>query len=98
MPIRAFVNFNGNDSGSVSIRTSSNVSSITDNGVGSYRVNFSTTLPSIPAVGASINNVAVNSNFGLNVFGVGTGSVGLYCVENGVATDKTVVTMLAVAT
>lgn len=98
LPIRAFVNFNGNDSGSVSIRTSSNVSSITDNGVGSYRVNFSTTLPSIPAVGASINNVAVNSNFGLNVFGVGTGSVGLYCVENGVATDKTVVTMLAVAT
>jgi hypothetical protein len=37
------VNFNG--TGVVAIRASSNVSSITDVGVGSYRVNFSTQMP-----------------------------------------------------
>ena len=40
---RAWVNFNG--SGTVSIRASGNVSSITDNGVGDYTVNFSSALP-----------------------------------------------------
>lgn len=98
IPVRAFVNFNGNVLGSIVIRTSSNVSSITDNGVGIYRVNFSTALPSKPAVGASINNVSANTNFGVNVNGVGTSSVSLFCVENGSQTDKTEVTMLAVAT
>ena len=37
---RAWVNFNG--TGTVAIRASGNVSSITDNGVGSYTVNFIT--------------------------------------------------------
>lgn len=37
---RAFVNFNG--TGTVAIRTSGNVSSITDNGTGNYTVNFIT--------------------------------------------------------
>lgn len=40
---RAWVNFNG--TGTVSIRSSGNVSSITDNGTGDYTVNFSTSLP-----------------------------------------------------
>jgi hypothetical protein len=40
---RAWVNFNG--TGTVAIRASGNVSSITDNGVGSYTVNFSTAMP-----------------------------------------------------
>ena len=39
---RAWVNFNG--IGTVAIRASGNVSSITDNNVGSYTVNFTTTL------------------------------------------------------
>lgn len=39
---RAFCNFNG--TGTVSIRASGNVSSITDLGTGNYRVNFSTAL------------------------------------------------------
>jgi hypothetical protein len=38
----AFVNFNG--TGTVAIRASYNVSSITDNGVGDYTVNFTTAL------------------------------------------------------
>lgn len=40
---RAWVNFNG--SGTVAIRASGNVSSITDNGVGDYTVNFTTAMP-----------------------------------------------------
>jgi hypothetical protein len=39
---RAWVNFNG--TGTVAIRASFNVSSITDNGVGDYTVNFTTAL------------------------------------------------------
>lgn len=40
---RAWVNFNG--SGTVAIRASFNVSSITDNGTGDYTVNFTTAMP-----------------------------------------------------
>jgi uncharacterized protein (AIM24 family) len=40
---RAWVNFNG--TGTVAIRASGNVSSITDNGTGDYTVNFSTSMP-----------------------------------------------------
>jgi hypothetical protein len=39
---RAWVNFNG--TGTVAIRASGNVSSITDNGAGDYTVNFTTAL------------------------------------------------------
>jgi hypothetical protein len=63
---RAWVNFNG--TGSVAIRASGNVSSITDNGTGDYTVNFTTAMPdanyavvtgassnSDPAAGAGFN-------------------------------------------
>jgi len=40
---RAWVNFNG--TGTVAIRGSANVSSITDNGAGDYTVNFTTAMP-----------------------------------------------------
>lgn len=40
---RAWVNFNG--TGTVAIRASYNVSSITDNGTGDYTVNFTNALP-----------------------------------------------------
>ena len=42
---RAWVNFNG--TGTVAIRASGNVSSITDNGVGQYTVNFTTAMVDI---------------------------------------------------
>ena len=42
---RAWVNFNG--TGTVAIRASGNVSSITDLGVGTYRINFSTAFPDV---------------------------------------------------
>ena len=40
---RAFCNFNG--TGTVAIRASFNVTSITDNGTGDYTVNFTTAMP-----------------------------------------------------
>lgn len=52
---KAWVNFNG--TGTVAIRAAFNVSSITDNGVGIYTVNFSTSM--------------VDSNYGVALGGVG---------------------------
>lgn len=40
---RAWVNFNG--TGTIAIRASANVSSITDNGIGDYTINFTNSLP-----------------------------------------------------
>ena len=42
---RAWVNFNG--TGTVAIRASGNVTSITDNGIGDYTVNFTTAMPDV---------------------------------------------------
>jgi len=54
---RAWVNFNG--TGTVAIRGSGNVSSITDNGVGIYDINFTTAMPDVNyAVCATANNGA----------------------------------------
>ena len=43
LAVRAYVNFNG--TGTVAIRESVNISSITDNGVGSYTTNYTTAMP-----------------------------------------------------
>lgn len=43
--VRAWANFNG--TGTVAIGASGNVSSITDNGLGDYTVNFATAMPDI---------------------------------------------------
>ena len=61
---RAWVNFNG--TGTPAIRASGNVSSITDNGVGAYGINFTTSMPDagyVPTVTQSIptwNNYVCN--------------------------------------
>ena len=49
---RAWVNFNG--TGTVAIRASGNVSSITDNGTGDYTINFTTAMPDANYAVASI--------------------------------------------
>ena len=46
---RAWVNFDG--TGTVAIRASGNVSSITDNGTGDYTVNFTTAMPDVNYAG-----------------------------------------------
>lgn len=59
-PCRAWVNFNG--TGTVAIRGSGNVTSITDSGVGLYDVNFTTAMPDAnyaPVVTAYSSNSAL---------------------------------------
>jgi hypothetical protein len=60
---KAWVNFNG--SGTVAIRDSFNVSSITDNGTGYYTVNFTTAMPN-----ANFATLLSTSSLGTATFGV----------------------------
>ena len=57
---RAWVNFNG--TGTVAIRASGNVSSITDNGTGQYTVNFTTAMPDANYVTNVSNSMIYASN------------------------------------
>jgi len=56
---RAWVNFNG--SGTVAIRESGNVSSITDNGTGNYTVNFATAMPDANYAVTALRNISSSS-------------------------------------
>lgn len=64
---RAWVNFNG--TGTVAIRASGNVTSITDNGVGDYTVNFTTAMPdaNYSIVGATSMLFGVNYNGAVSI-------------------------------
>jgi hypothetical protein len=67
---RAWVNFNG--TGTVAIRASGNVSSITDNATGLYTVNFSNAMPD-----ANYSSVSTSGQAGSTtcyVFGINTGT------------------------
>jgi hypothetical protein len=57
---RAWVNFDG--TGTVAIRASGNVTSITDNGTGDYTVNFTTAMPDANYSAIATSNAG--SNFG----------------------------------
>ena len=61
---RAWVNFNG--TGTVAIRASFNVTSITDNGTGDYTVNFTTAMPDANYAPAFAGGV-VGENWGLHL-------------------------------
>jgi hypothetical protein len=72
--VRAWVNFNG--TGTVAARASGNVSSITDNGVGDYTINFTTVLPSANyAVSVTSSNLNPN-NQDLNAVVMGAAAAG----------------------
>ena len=88
---RAWVNFNG--TGTVAIRASGNVSSITDNGTGDYTVNFATAMPdanyapvlttrngSIAGVSQGTFTTSLFQFFTTNIVGTSTDST-----DNGVA-------------
>ena len=63
---RAWVNFNG--TGTVAIRASGNVTSITDNGTGDYTVNFTTAMPD---ANYSVSNISMrNGSSGASSNGV----------------------------
>lgn len=67
---RAWVNFNG--TGTIAIRASGNVSSITDNGTGDFTVNFTTALPDAnyaPVASVSYTGAALFAHMNVNTSG-----------------------------
>ena len=74
-PVKAWVNFNGTDV--VAIRDEMNVSSITDNGVGDYTVNFETPMP--------------DANYAVAIEGrqvAGVGNAGTSCYDQAFVKDS----------
>jgi len=70
---RAWVNFNG--TGTVAIRASGNVSSITDNGTGDYTVNFATAMPDANySVTGTTNNLTATEGATLYIASAGSAS------------------------
>jgi hypothetical protein len=88
---KAWVNFNG--TGTIAIRAAGNVSSITDNGVGDYTVNFTTSMPDANYAVVAIKNDAVSYENGhISVTTLNTaGGARIQSVEGAapVATDST---------
>jgi hypothetical protein len=72
---RAWVNFNG--TGTVTIRASFNVSSITDNGTGDYTVNFTNAMPDANYCvnGLSSDSPTINTVMAVNNTAVSSSSV-----------------------
>ncbi len=77
---KAWVNFNG--TGTVSIRASYNVNSITDNGVGNYKINFTTAMDDTNYSA----NASVTSNGSVNR---ATNSVCVFAVSGGLTETPT---------
>jgi hypothetical protein len=69
---RAWVNFNG--TGTVAIRASGNVSSVSDNGTGSYTVNFTTAMPDSNYCFDVFSQSVVGSTGGTGTFNNTTGT------------------------
>ena len=91
---RAWVNFNG--TGTVAIRASGNVSSITDNGVGNYTVNFTIAMPDdkyscvggVRVAGSTVDGVSANASvFELTSLSVSSVGVGAFNYNN-IAVDR----------
>jgi len=85
---RAWVNFNG--TGTVAIRASGNVSSITDNGTGDYTVNFTTSMPDANynvTLGGSrtpAGSISTTSTYGIQRTATrSTSSVSVYTTTSG---------------
>ncbi len=95
---RAWVNFNG--TGTVAIRASGNVSSITDSGVGTYRVNFTTALVdanySCVAMASSDDATTMTAGIQGTAAAVSTTGVSICAwTGGGFAADRQVVTFAA---
>ena len=85
---RAWVNFNG--TGTVGIRASGNVSSITDNGTGDYTVNFTTDMEdaNYAAIGNGIGDTeAISRTPAISSKGTTSCTVRTTVIVSGVATD-----------
>lgn len=83
---RAWVNFNG--TGTVAIRASGNVSSITDNGTGDYTVNFATSMiDENYTSNSSCQSYFVQNNLEMNPAGIGTVSSQRFVANAGTSTS-----------
>jgi hypothetical protein len=88
---RAWVNFNG--TGTVAIRGSGNVSSITDNGTGDYTVNFTTAMSDVNySIGHIVGDTAGSGQAFLTPFTYAAGSIRLQIFNSaGSVVDRSVV-------
>jgi hypothetical protein len=87
---RAWVNFNG--TGTVAIRASGNVSSITDNGTGNYTANFTTAMADANfGITGIKNNQTSNIGANLKVSSYTTSNVQVESYENNANVDCTTV-------
>lgn len=85
---KAWVNFNG--TGTVAIRASHNVSSITDNGTGDYTVNFTNAMPNAnyaAFVTANRDGFGSDPNWSANLHGTSPISAGSVRVIMGTPTN-----------
>jgi hypothetical protein len=87
---RAWVNFNG--TGTVAIRASGNVTSITDQGVGDYTINLTTALPDINYSVAGFVNESGRIVTGRGVaFTTSAIRIGSYVASNQTLEDQSVI-------
>jgi len=93
---RAWVNFNG--TGTIAIRGSGNVSSITDGGTGLYTVNLSTAMPDANySVAMVIKNTANSFGYALEAdVSAGSFNLGLRNTVNGALFDSTTVCAMVI--
>ena len=81
---KAWVNFNG--TGTIAIRDSFNVASLTDNGTGNYNVNFSSSMANTGySVGSSVDQISPYPIIQAYLASVQTGLVGLNVAQPGTA-------------
>lgn len=86
---RAWVNWNG--TGTVAIRASFNVTSITDNGTGNYTVNFTTAMPDVnfSVIGMKTNASSDSDSSIQDVYANRTtSSCQIFCKESAANTDS----------
>jgi hypothetical protein len=86
---KAWVNFNG--TGTVAIRASYNVTSITDLGTGLYQINFTNAMVDINyAISLTKQNTLSNLNFAVydDIATRATTSVSMYTLENATTVDS----------
>jgi hypothetical protein len=91
---KAWVNFDG--TGTVAIRESGNVSSITDNGAGDYTVNFTTAMVDVnySAQISAMNNASNNFINSIYQNSAAVGSVRMYVGTTSALTDSAAVYLI----
>ena len=90
---RAWVNFNG--TGTVSIRNSGNVSSITDSGTGKYVVNFTTAMPDVDYAlsGSAASNLTTSGVYQCHPWNKDASSCWVWTGWQGSGSDQAYVTV-----